>query len=424
MQSVPVFPSGAPSDTTLAAASNIVAQMLSGAPAAQPTTPAALPEIPAPAASVVQTPPPSPQPQVQTPAPAPTPAARYGEQTAQPDLTIPDIPAERTDIQMPTDANDASAVGRAFAASRAEARQYRQLAHDLRNRLTQAFGARDEFVQKQDELTKQLTEAQAQNKALEDEIGRMDLRRSPDFIQKYDQPVLAIRDGLADEFHKHGVAPDDAVALATRVLDANSSDDVPELVASLPPAVQGMAMYKYSEADRIIADREQALSSWRETQAGLDQVSRRESPVLAAQHREALCNTGFERVSRVVKFWDDPAFAAYRDKESANIKSWFQQAPEDQVVAAAVEGALVAPFAYEQIGKLQQEVARLSQALESRTRLAAPTVSPYYSSVPVPPPPAPPPKGPTQADADDPIGYATRLIRGSAEATGMIPFAR
>jgi hypothetical protein len=348
-------------------------------------------------------------------------ANRYGDQAEQPDLTLPDIPAERVDIQMPTDANDTSAVGRAFAASRAEARQFRQLAQTLRSKLEAAYGSQTATTQKQEEMARQLAEAQAQTKALENEIGKLDLRRSPEFIQKYDMPIAGIRDQLAEEFAKHGVTPDDAMNLAVGVLDAENSEQVQEVVSSLPPAIQGMAMYKYAEADRLFAERGQALDAWRETQAGLEQVERRETPVLTAQHRETLCNSGFDRVARVVQFWDDPAFQSYREREAPNVRSWFGQAPEDQVVAAAVEGALVAPFAYNQIRMLQNENAQLKQALEGRVRIAAPTVAPYFKSAPVPPPPAPATPQPTQSDLENPLDFASRLIRDAANNSGIMP---
>ena len=362
--------------------------------------------------------PPAPQPPAPQP-PAPlTLADRYsGQKPAQQDTPIPDIPQEQQ-IQLPQDDNDRSGIGHAFAASRAEARQYRQLAEQLKQRLEAAAAEKAKFLEEKAAFEKQLLDGQTRAKDLEDQIGKLDLERSPAFREKYDRPVLEIRDQLAQEFERNGIKPEDAAALANDVLNANSMDDVPVLLAQLPNAVQGMAIYKWQEATGLFNQRDQALNEWRQTQTGLEQVTGKETAVMTAQRRQELCNTGFDRVSKVVTFWNDPAFDKYRQAQEANVKAWYSQASDDQLAAAAVEGALVAPFAYAQIEALQNLVAELQGRLQGHARLASPPVAPYFSGSQPPPPPPPPPKQEKPQDAN-PLEAAERLVSGTAAKYGF-----
>ena len=278
----------------------------------------------------------------------------------------------------------------------------------------------DETKTRIDELTRQLADEQNRARSLEDEIGKLDLQRSPEFVEKYDRPIAAIRDQLVEQFRKGGIAEQEANDLALRVLDSTTVDEVQNAVAELPTALQGMAMFKFNEADGLFGQRDQALREWRETQAGLAQVAKREHPVIDAERRRSLCDTGFDRVSKVVDFWNDPVFVRHRTSEADKVRAWFANAPEDQVVAAAVEGALVAPFAYSQIALLQQKLAEAYHALEGRTRAGAPSVAPYYRSAPVQPPPAPS-NAPSKDDIamDDPVAYARRMLDGTAQGMGV-----
>lgn len=391
---VPTLPNGAPADESRAAATQVVNELAAKFFGSQQV-------------------PPAPQ-QVSV-------ADRYAEKTDVPDLSVPDIPPERTDIALPQD-GDQGAVGRAFAASRAEARQYRQLAEQLKAKLLDAGRIKDESSSKVAELTEELTAGQDRIKALENEIGQLDLQRSPEFVARYDTPIADVRDQIADQLVRgSGMTQSEASQLAFDIIDARTSEDAQNLVADLPVAVQGMALYKYAEADKLLRERAEALDEWRTTQAGLAQVSQREAPVLDAEHRQKMCDTGFGRVAKVVQFWDDPAFVEWRASEADKVKAWFSRAPEDQVVTAAIEGALVAPFAYAQIAQLQEKLAQAQHALEARSRVSSPPISPYFWSAPVAPPPAPPAATAQQAteDSQDPMDYAKSLIADTASRYGL-----
>ena len=132
------------------------------------------------------------------------------------------------------------------------------------------------------------------------------------------------------------------------------------------------------------------------------------------EQRVANVQAGIEKLSGVVKFWDDHAFVKYRQSEVAdNLASWISRAPEDQIITAAIEGALVAPFAYQQIAKLQQANAELTRRLQASGRLSAPGVAPFFQSAPAPVPPPPAPAEPVDESGGDPVRAAEQMVRNT-----------
>ena len=348
------------------------------------------------------------------------PTNRYAapDPNAQPVVpTLPEVPPEQ-DIRLPE--NTAENVGHAFAAARAEARRYRQMAEDFRQQVEKVRADYDTYAQRESALAEKLTAEQNRSRELEDKLGKLDLEQAPAFREKYDMPLLNVQDQISATLEQNGHQKQAADEIARRIVMAQSADelqDIPEF-AQLPSVAQGMVMYKFSEADRLWADRAHALEEWRATQTGLEQVDIRDSAVASAQHRSELASTGLDRIASVVPahIWNDPEFAKLREAETEKVKAWFGQASEDQVAAAAMEGALVAPYLYRTVDGLVSEVMRLRGQLEAGTRLRAPTVAPYYVSPPAPP--APPPQAPqpgqgqpwSPADTGDPLKAAESLV--------------
>ena len=302
---------------------------------------------------------------------------------------IPEVPPEQQ-VRLPEGAPDN--VGHAFAAARAETRRYRQLAEDMRRQLEAERAERDTFSKKEADLARQLTDAQRKYSELEDKLGRIDLTQSKDFQDKYDVPLQAVQDDIAKALVDNGIRSGDAESLAREIMLA---DDPTSMMSELPAVTQGMIMYKLREANGLWAGREQALNEWRSTQAGLAEVSSRDGAVVNSQRRAELADVAFERIRPKAPTlqWDDPDYNPRRDAAIEKAKAWYQQAPDDQVAAAAMEG-FMAPFAYEVIDNLAAKVRDLQDQLAGRRQLASPPVSPYFggSSYPAPPKRDPPPE--------------------------------
>ena len=307
--------------------------------------------------------------------------------------TLPDIPPEQ-DVRLPD--NTAENIGHAFATVRAEVRKYKQLAEEFKAQVEKVRGDYANYAQRESAITEKLAAEQRRAADLEERLGKLDLTQSPAFRQKYDAPIESIRAAIAQTLVQNGLQQQAADELAKSVVLADNATQVPQLpgVSELPAAVQGMLMYKFNEADALWAQRNQAITDWRATRTGLEQTQVREDAVVSAQRRSELANASLDVLSRIVPqfVWADPAFEQLRTTEVDKVKAWYGQAKDEQIAAAAIEGALVAPYAYKLIEGLSNKVLELQGVIDARTRAAHPTVSPYFMS-PTPPPPPPPKPG-------------------------------
>lgn len=338
------------------------------------------------------------------------PLQRYAEEGMHNPFSdpIPEIPDE-SQLQLPDDPNDRGSVGRAFAQARYEAKQYRQVAEQLRERLVEAsnmFNANSPEANKVLEAIKSQSEYVEQ---LETQLAQSDIRKSPKFREQFDVPVYQSIDAVAGVFSKNGFSEEDSRKLAVHVLQSESEEDVRGILDKLPTISQGEISVLSRGYYHAIDARNQALDDWQNTHSQYV-----EPEVNPFEQRVSNVQAGIEKLSSVVKFWDDPAFVKYRQSEvSDNLASWIAEAPEDQIITAALEGALVAPFAYQQIAKLQQANAELTRRLQAAGRLGAPGVTPFFQSAPAPVAPAPAPAEPADDINGDPVRAAEQMVRNT-----------
>ena len=324
---------------------------------------------------------------------------------------LPTVPAEQN-IQLPQ--NTPENVGHAFAASRAEARNYRQMAEQFRTQLEAERAKTAGGSEKEAQLAHEINEWKQRYETLENRLGQMDLSQSKEFRETYDAPLQGIRDEIMSVLQANGLQEADAAKSAEDIM---VSDNPESMISQLPTTAQGMIMYKLKDAGTLWAKRSQALEEWRSTQKGLEEVSVRDNFVASAQRRAELADKAFERLAKIAPTvqWSDPEYTPRRDDAIARAKAWYQQAPDDQIAAAAMEG-FMAPLAYEEIQRLTQQVHDLQTRLGGRQSLAAPPVSPFYRSAPVVAPPVPPPKpmSPQQPwapnEVADPTARAAALV--------------
>ena len=381
----PFAPTGESKDIAM----DLIGSMLAGQPPAQPPA----------------------QPPVYTPS-----GNRFtaeGPQAVPPEQApIPEVPAEQN-IQLPQ--NVAENVGHAFAASRAEARNYRQMAEQFRSQLEAERAKAAGGSEKEAQLAHEINEWKQRYETLENRLGQMDLSQSREFREKYDAPLQGIRDEIVSVLKANGAQDADAAKAAEDIMVSESPEG---LIAHLPAAAQGMIMYKLKDAASLWTQRSQALDEWRSTQKGLEEVSVRDNFVASAERRAKLADEAFERLAKIAPTlqWSDPEYDPRKQEAIAKAKAWYQQAPDDQVAAAAMEG-FMAPFAYEVIQQLTQQVNELRSQLNGRTRLGAPPVAPYFKSAAVvapPPPPPPKPGTPEQPwianESSDPTARAAAMV--------------
>ena len=387
-------------------------------PMMQPSVPPVPPAQPAPPPPAMQPilpaqppvpPPPVPQPQSYadrySQAPSPAPVAGLEP--------LPELPPEQI-VPDPEPQSLSQQQHHAWAAMRAQSNQNRRLAAEYREKYNGIVEAAKAFQDEKAEFANQLAERDRRIKELEDDIGRTDLAKAPEFRNRYDAPLNEIRNDLAKTLMDNGLDQARAGELSEQILLADPAD-IPGMISNLPTHVQGVVMVKADEADRLWTERAAALDDWRKSAQGLAAVEERGRAMIDSARISQLTDKAMEIVKNLAPAKGqvpayavtDPSFVADRDAKEAQFRAWVAQAPEEQRFAAMFEG-FMAPKTYEMCANLWRENQELKQRMFGMRAVSAPPVYPMRSDVP--PPPPPPPRTPTVAQD----GYSPADTGGSA----------
>ena len=355
----------------------------------------------APAAPVAAPPPP--------PAPAPVAApldfkSRYAP-SGEPDplANLQALPELAPDAPVADPQNMSEGQNHAWAALRAQSNANRRAAEDYRRKYNSLAESTRKIQEEHTGFGAKLNEKDKQIEALQNEIGRLDLSRSPEFQSKYDDPLRGVENDIARTLVDNGMQQSQANELARDIMLADRRE-VPGMLTELPPHAQGIIMISAEKAETLWNERESALENWRSSQQGLASVAQRGSAIEEAQRQSKLVDRAFEMIrllpagSGQIPAYQvtDATFVADRDAKEAEFRDWVVHAPEEQKYAAMLEG-FMAPKTYEMLDHYARENAELKQALYSRTRVASPRIAPVSGGyVPPPPPPPPPQRAPTQ----------------------------
>ena len=295
-----------------------------------------------------------------------------------------------------------------WAAMRAQSNSYRKQAEEFRNKYNQLVESTKRFQAEKTSFGEELNKRDEQIKALQDEIGRTDLTRSPAFREKYDVPLQEVQSDIARTLVDNGYSNDNAMEFASKVLTAERSQ-IPDMIRELPTHVQGIIMVNAEKADGLWNARSQALDDWRTSAEGLAAVEARGSAMVNAQRIDQLTQQAMDIIHSMpaangqIPAYQvvDPLFVADRNAKEQQFKAWVQQAPEEQKYAAMLEG-FMAPKTYEMLENMMKENMELKQALNNRGRLSAPPIYPSHSTW-APPPPPPPPRPTVQQNGYEEI---------------------
>lgn len=434
-------------------AMDFIAQTLFPEPANPPTEPVAQPPVqpaepvqptmPTPAPAPTPVPPPAPQPVVpapaSTPQPAPQPAPqpvnyadRYNPAGANPDplASLQELPALAPEAQIVQPQNMSDQQNHAWAGLRAQANANRKAAEENLRKYNELVAQTRKFQDERKGFGEQLNAKDKEIENLRNEIGRIDLSRSPEFREKYEAPIFSVQDEIASTLVANGVSQADAEELSSQVISANP-DELPGLIQQFPTHVQGILALKSQEAGRLFEARQHALDDWKTSQEGLAAVANRGSALIEAQRRDALATQAIETlrsmpIEQKVPAYQvtDPTFVADREKHEAEFKAWIQEAPVEQQYAAMLEG-FMAPKTYEMLAEYARENAELKQALYNHTR-ANPRVTPSHSTFSAPTPAPAPTQQPTQRAngftvQEAPGVSANSLVKDMFRQGGLLP---
>lgn len=392
------------------------------APIAPPTQDPTQQIAPVPAQPVNMQPAPVPVQPVNTqPAPQPAPVDRYSAPPADPLSDLQPLPNLAPEQQIADPQFTSDQQNHAWAALRAQSKANRRAAEEAQRKYNELVESTKGFQSEKSEFASQLNAKDQEISQLQDEIGRMDLSRSPAFRAKYDQKLDAQHAQIMDVLVRNGVNKDQAYDLARDVI-VSDPKDVPGMIAQLPTYAQGEVMVFASQAGAILAERERELGDWRNAQAGLEAAAQREGGVQTAQRiqqaadkaieafRSLTPETGLAPAYRVT----DQQFAADRDAREQQFKAWVGRASEQDRYMAMLEG-FMAPKTYEMLDQVMRENMDLKRQLQARGRISAPPVAPAPYAPP--PPPPPPPQQPAEtvdgfarADVSSAQSFAANLL--------------
>lgn len=372
------------------------------APAQPPAPPApALNQPPAPPAPpMVTTPTPTP-----TPPPAQTvagPVDRFGQtQTVDPLSNLEQLAAPPPIEDVPPPQDMGEKAGHAFASLKAKMREERKRAEEYLAKYNALVESTKGFVDEKAKFADALNAKDTEIKKLEDDLGKIELSRSPAFREKYDAPIEQKCLEIAAVLEQNGVPKEEAQQRAYELVSADPGQ-LADSIASLPTLAQGEIGIAARDARKIMVDREAELTEWRKSQVGLDEVQRRADNVRFAQHAAELADGAIAGLRALTPengqvpayAVTDKDFAAERDAREAAFKEWFLRAPEEQKVSAMLEG-FMAVKTYEMLQQTMLENIQLKQQLAARYGAAMPRSMPS----PETPPPPQPPKQPEQPPA-------------------------
>lgn len=374
---------------------------------------------------------PAPQP---VPQPAPQPvnyANRYApaDAVADPLASLQELPALAPEQQIAQPQNMSEQQNHAWAGLRAQATANRKIAEENLKKYNDLVAQTKKFQDERKGYGEQLNAKDQEIESLRNEIGRIDLSRSPEFQEKYEAPIYSVQDEIINTFIANGVGQKDAEELSGQVISAGP-DGFADLISQFPTHVQGIVAIKVQEVSRLFDARQHALDDWKTSQEGLAAVASRGSALIEAQRRDALASQAIETIrsmpaeQRVPAYQvTDPAFVADREKHEAEFKAWIQEAPMEQQYAAMLEG-FMAPKTYEMLAEYARENAELKQALYNHTR-AVPRVSPSHSTFTPTTPPAPQTQPTQRANGftvqEAPGVTANSMIKDMFRQGGLLP---
>lgn len=367
--------------------------------------------------------------QPQAPVPVRDFAARFGgEQIIDPVASLEHIPDLAPEQKIDPPQNLDERQNHAWAAMRAQMAESRRQAEEFRQKYNGVVDSAKQYQAEKVEFGNKLNAKDARIKELEDELGKIDLSRSPEFKQRYDAPISGIRDEISKLLVANGYEEAQSTQLAEQIVLTESAK-VPEMLTQLPTHVQGMIMIHAQNADKLWGERDQALQNWKQSAEGLAAVAERGSAVVNAQHIAQLAEKAIatakglpvDQLAPAFQVTDDQQFIADRDAQEQKFKAWVQSAPEEQKYVAMFEG-FMAGKTYEMLQQTWLENQQLKGLLYQRGRLGTPPVYPVRSAPPAPPAPPKPVEqttatvGAVPASQNDGVDYAQRFMAAAMGA--------
>jgi len=184
------------------------------------------------------------------------------------------------DDLVPDDKVDALFQGKdkeknAFLKERGFNKTLRTENQQLKEKLQQTEAAAQDSARAK-ELETQLEQERQKAKQLEDELGKIDLTRSPAFRSQYDDKINQVGGKMVQTLIAEGVDQNEAVNFVRQVISETKPAARERLIRDMAPGLEGTLSGLAIQIDEVTQTRAAALEKWRETQAALSEVETRQ----------------------------------------------------------------------------------------------------------------------------------------------------
>lgn len=261
---------------------------------------------------------------------------------------------------------------------------------------TQADAAATEELVK---IKAELEKATAKSKQLEDDLGKLDLSRSPTFRSKYDDKINQLGGKMTQTLVSEGVEQADAVNLVRQVLAERRQSTRERLIADTAPGLAGTLAALALEVDGVLQSREAALKEWRATSAAIEETTTRERIAAMTGKVDQVVTKAVDEAVKLgnpyFKTTDNAEWNSGVANRQDKLKGILLAGDFDQIAPLVAEGLTAADLRLRFAALLKQKKeadAQLAEVLKG---------SPKFGGVQVPGAP-PAPKGPV-ADPGTPL---------------------
>ena len=188
-----------------------------------------------------------------------------------------------------------------------------------------------------------------QVETLEQKLGEYDLASTSSFKQQYEQPLMQVVKRGANILVRSGKSAEEASSVMTKITDPTLTlDQIQDIIADEPIAVQGALMTAVSEFGELAERRAEALQHWNETKAALKDQETRETEVKLAQDVDQATQTALQKVLEEGNWMyaagDNPEWNAQVQERVTAAKGILRTGSREELVKYVLEGIAARPL--------------------------------------------------------------------------------
>ncbi len=188
-----------------------------------------------------------------------------------------------------------------------------------------------------------------QVETLEQKLGEYDLASTSSFKQQYEQPLTQVVKRGANILVRSGKSAEEASSVMAKITDPTLTlDQIQDIIADEPIAVQGALMTAVSEFGELAERRAEALQHWNETKAALKDQETRETEVKLAQDVDQATQTALQKVLEEGNWMyaemDNPEWNVQVQERVAAAKGILRTGSREELVKYVLEGIAARPL--------------------------------------------------------------------------------